>query len=64
MKLASAYRLNGAQADTLQQLEEALKKAVKSEKATVIECRIDKEIGVFPIVPPGMAIDNMIQEQA
>lgn len=64
MKLASAYRLNGAQADTLQQLEEALKKAVKSEKATVIECRIDKDIGVFPIVPPGMAIDNMIQEQA
>lgn len=64
MRLASAYRLNGAQADTLQQLEEALKKAIKSEKATVIECRIDKDIGVFPIVPPGMPIDNMIQGQA
>lgn len=60
MKLASAYRLNGAQAEDLEQLEEALRNAVASDKATVIECKIDKELGVYPIVPPGMAIDNMI----
>ncbi|NLN48006.1 MAG: acetolactate synthase large subunit, partial [Clostridiales bacterium] len=60
MQLASAYKLNGAQAENLTELGEALKKAVASDKATVIECRIDKEIGVYPIVPPGMAIDSMI----
>ena len=60
MILASAYRLNGEQVESLTQLEEALKKAVASDRATVIECKIDKEIGVYPIVPPGMAIDNMI----
>ncbi len=60
MKLASAYRLNGAKAENLAQLREALFKAISSEKATIVECMIDKETGVYPIVPPGMPIDNML----
>ncbi|MCQ1529987.1 biosynthetic-type acetolactate synthase large subunit [Lutispora saccharofermentans] len=60
MKLASAYRLNGAKAENLVQLGEALFKAIDSKKATIIECMIDKETGVYPIVPPGMPINNMI----
>ncbi|MDD2480729.1 MAG: biosynthetic-type acetolactate synthase large subunit [Lutispora sp.] len=62
MMLASAYRLNGAKVETLAELEEALSQAVASNKATVIECKIDKNVGVYPIVPPGMPIDNMIIE--
>ncbi len=63
MKLASAYGLNGAKAETLAQLQGALAEALSSSKATIIECAIDKDAGVFPIVPPGMAIDNMIGEE-
>ncbi|MCK9216482.1 MAG: biosynthetic-type acetolactate synthase large subunit [Firmicutes bacterium] len=63
MKLVEAYGLKGKQAETMEQLEEALKAAAAStDKATIIECKIDKDIGVFPIVPPGMPIDNMLLE--
>ena len=62
MKLVEAYGLKGKQAENMEQLEEALEYAVSSEKATVIECKIHEDVGVFPIVPPGMPIDNMILE--
>lgn len=60
MKLASSYGLNGARAETLEELEKALFQAINSKEATVVECKIDKNAGVYPIVPPGMPIDNMI----
>lgn len=63
MELVGAYGLKGKQAETMEQLEEALKAAAAStNKATIIECKIDKDVGVFPIVPPGMPIDNMLLE--
>lgn len=60
IKLSQAYGLNGVKVQTLRDLEKALLQALTLEKATIIECIIDKYEGVYPIVPPGMPIDNMI----
>lgn len=60
IKLAQAYGLNGAKVESLNELQKVLNLAMESEKATIIECIIDKFAGVYPIVPPGMPINDMI----
>ncbi|MFZ5969126.1 MAG: biosynthetic-type acetolactate synthase large subunit [Bacillota bacterium] len=62
VKLAEAFGLCGSRVDTLEGLEEALKKAKESRTATVIECVISKDDCVFPIVPPGKPITDIILE--
>ncbi len=60
LKLANAYSLKGEKVRTLEELRLALNRAVKSDKATIIECIIDKFSGVYPIVPAGKPINEMI----
>ena len=62
MKLAEAYGLKGKRVEDIAALEEALKEAVKSEQAMVIECILSKNDNVFPMVPPGAPIDHIILE--
>lgn len=62
-KLAEAY---GALALTIREREEiipVLKEALEAKKTTVINCLIDKDEKVFPIVPPGASIDQLIEEE-
>jgi len=62
MKLVEAYGLKGKRVEDLNSFEEALKEAVKSERAMVIECVLSKNDNVFPMVPPGAPIDQIILE--
>ncbi|QXM05398.1 biosynthetic-type acetolactate synthase large subunit [Crassaminicella indica] len=62
IKLVEAYGLRGDRVDNLFDLEEALRHAVKSGKGTVIECILSKDDCVFPMVPPGAPINQMILE--
>ncbi|TCO73104.1 biosynthetic-type acetolactate synthase large subunit [Marinisporobacter balticus] len=62
MKLVEAYGLRGRQVDKICDLEDALKEAVKTRKATVIECILSKDDNVFPMVPPGKPINHIILE--
>ncbi|MBN1115374.1 MAG: biosynthetic-type acetolactate synthase large subunit, partial [Oligoflexia bacterium] len=62
--LAKAYGINGFKVDNINSLNSALNKARDSRTATLIECIIDKDEGVYPIVPPGMPIDNLILNQS
>ncbi|WP_066503883.1 biosynthetic-type acetolactate synthase large subunit [Abyssisolibacter fermentans] len=61
MVLAQAYGFKGYQVNNMNDLERALNEVASlSKKSVVIECIIDKEELVLPIVPPGSPINNQI----
>ena len=60
VKLAEAFGLGGYQVNTLPALEEALTKAAESGKGNLIICDIDSGEDVFPIVPPGNAMNDQV----
>lgn len=60
VKVAEAYGANGVRVESLNELEKALKFAVKSDVATVIDIPIDPEEDVYPFVAPGTGLKDMI----
>ncbi len=60
VKLAEAYGLGGWHVNDLASLREALKEAIRSGKGGVIVCDIDSAQDVFPIVPPGNAMNDQV----
>ena len=60
VKLAQAFGADGSRVDTLEQLDEALKKAFACNGAYVIDCAIDKDEFVLPMLPPGGSMDDII----
>lgn len=60
MKLADAYGIDGIRVTKDEEVEPALKKAISSKKATLIEFMIEREEDVFPMVAPGASIDEML----
>lgn len=58
--LAKAFGADGEKADTIEKLHEALEKAFKSEVPFVVECMIDKDEFVLPMLPPGGSMDDII----
>jgi len=60
-KLAEAYGGVGLRADTLDELDEALKIAFsKQESFVFIDIAVAKEENVFPMVPAGAALNEMV----
>ncbi|SKC50883.1 biosynthetic-type acetolactate synthase large subunit [Maledivibacter halophilus] len=62
VKLAQAYGIEGYKVDNLSSLIEVIEKVSKTGKPVVIDCKIDKDECVYPIVPPGKPIDNLIEK--
>ena len=60
VKLAEAYGAQGIRAESLNDLEGAIKKALKNDVATVIDIAIDPEEDVYPFVAPGTGLKDMI----
>ena len=60
VKLAEAFGLGGYHVDSLDKLEAALKEAADSGKGNLIVCDIDTGEDVFPIVPPGNAMNDQV----
>lgn len=59
-KLAEAFGVRGVRVDSLNELEQVLREAVKSDVTVVIDVPIPKEEDVLPIVPPGKSLKDMI----
>jgi acetolactate synthase-1/2/3 large subunit len=57
--LAKAFGAEGFAAENLQQLEKALQ-SLPSNKPTVIDCRIDMDERVLPMIPPGGSVKDII----
>ena len=62
VKLAEAYGAKGMKITSNDEVEAAIRQALESELPVVINCEIDKDEKVFPIVPPGAPIDEVIEE--
>jgi len=60
VKLAESYGAQGIRAQSLDELEKAIKAGLKSDVATVIDIPIDPEEDVLPFVAPGTPLKDMI----
>lgn len=60
VKLAESYGAQGIRAHTIDELDTAIRAALKSDVATVIDIPIDPEEDVLPFVAPGTPLTEMI----
>lgn len=61
-EVASVFGLDAAVVENMQQLDSALDRALERMRPFLIDCRIPEETGVYPFVPPGKPIYEMILE--
>ena len=61
MKLAEAYGLEGIHVYKRSEIKDAVEAARKSPKTVVLDFHVLGEDSVYPMVPAGVALDQMIQ---
>ncbi len=59
IKLASAYSIDGHVCDNIRDLKKILDN-ISFNKTIFIQCNIDKDYDVYPIVPPNEKLENLI----
>ena len=62
VKLAEAYGAVGVRPESLGEFEGAVRTAVDDNVTTVIDVMIDPEENVFPMVPPGKGLKDILVE--
>lgn len=60
VKLAEAYGIQGYRVQTLSELETVLKIISAFDQPILVDCLIDCDENVFPIIPPGKGVSEMI----
>ncbi len=60
--LASAYRIPGFAADNAADLEKAIRSWLEVDGPAVLEVRVPQEANVFPMVPAGKGLDEMLDD--
>src|SRR5512136_515069 len=60
VKIAAAYGVDGMRVESVDEVREALKTAIATDGPFVMDFRIEREENVFPMVPAGAAINEMI----
>ena len=58
--LARAFGAEGERVSTVEELNAALTKAFRQDGPYVIDCQIDKDEFVLPMLPPGGSMDDII----
>ncbi len=59
-KIAEAYGIEYVRIETKADLGDKFKSAVESDKAVIIECIVEKEANVLPMIPAGASVANMV----
>ena len=62
VKLADAFGAVGYRATNIAELREAMRKAQQSEGPVLIDCQIDKDERVLPMIPAGGTVDDLVTE--
>ncbi len=60
VKLAEAFGAAGFNLTKREDLENTLKEALSLNRPVVINCEIDRDLKVWPMVPPGAALEDVI----
>jgi acetolactate synthase-1/2/3 large subunit len=60
VKLAEAYDALGIRVTKKEELVPALEKAFSSPKVAIVECLVEREENVFPMIPGGASVKQMI----
>lgn len=60
VKIANAYGVEGIRIESCEEVVPALKAAVETDGPFMLDFRIEREENVFPMVPAGAAINEMI----
>lgn len=60
IKLANAYNIKSYKIDNLDELKKVLKETYTINEPIFFECKIDRDCSVYPIVPPGKPIDELL----
>ncbi|MBI4313929.1 MAG: acetolactate synthase large subunit, partial [Candidatus Omnitrophica bacterium] len=63
-KVAEGFGARGVQISKPEEVRPTLEKILKDDQTWVVDCLCDEEEKVFPIIPPGKAIDEMIMDMA
>ena len=62
VKLAQALGAEGIRVTTKDEFADAFAKAVKMQRPVVLDCQIDQDDKVWPMVAPGAAISEVFDE--
>jgi len=60
VKLAEAYGAEGCRITTTEELENVLPKVLASPNTAIIDVRVEREENVYPMVPGGASLDDML----
>ena len=60
VKLAEAFGVKGYRINTLDEAFPALEEAINSDEPVVIDCRVKQLENVYPMVPAGKALHEMV----
>jgi acetolactate synthase-1/2/3 large subunit len=60
VKLAEAYGAVGYEIEHENEVDRVLKKAFANGKPTLVNVHVNPEEGVYPMVPPGAALGDMM----
>ncbi len=63
VKLAEAYGAEGHRASRFADLEEVLRLAFGSEGPAIIDIRVKREANVFPMIPAGGSVHDMMERE-
>jgi acetolactate synthase-1/2/3 large subunit len=62
-RLAEAYGLPGYTVEEVGEVDDIVRRAWDTDDSVVIDFRVEREVNVFPIVPQGKGIHEMLTEQ-
>ena len=60
VKLAQAYHLDGLQVTRISELDEAIRTSMKNEGTMLLDVAIEAEENIFPILPPGGSLQDIM----
>ena len=60
VKLAEAYGAEGVRPESIEEFEDAVRRAASGDVATVIDVQLDPEEDVYPMVPPGRGLREIV----
>lgn len=62
-KLCEAFGGLGFNAETMSEAQDAFRQALDSGRACVIDCRVDPDEKVFPMIPPGKSGEDILYSE-